>query len=76
MWLIKKDTDRGRPWCRIINHTTPNENMNVVFFEDQNVQPNDFYWVAIRQKGQQIEGGEYDEFMAFIGPFFINNVQK
>ena len=75
IWLIKKDTERGRPWCKIINHTTPNENMNVVFFEDQNVQPNDFYWVAIRQKGQRIEDGEYDEFMAFIGPFFINNIQ-
>jgi hypothetical protein len=74
IWLIKKDNERGRPWCKIINHTTPDEDMAVVFFEDLDVQPNDFYWVAIRQKGQMLESGHCDEYMAFIGPFFINNI--
>ena len=74
IWLVKKDSERGRPWCKVINHTTPDEDMAVVFFEDLDVQPNDFYWVAIRQKGEMLESGHCDEYMAFIGPFFINNV--
>ena len=74
IWLVKKDREKGRPWCKVINHTTPEKNMAVVLFEDADVQPNDFYWVAIRQKGQLIESGQYDEYMAFIGPVFINNV--
>jgi hypothetical protein len=74
IWLVKKDRERGQPWCKVINHTTPDENMGVVFFEDSNVRPNDFYWVAVKQKGQLLESNQDDEFMAFIGPFFINNV--
>jgi hypothetical protein len=74
IWLVKKDVDRGRPWCKVINHTKPDENMAVVYFEDPDVQPNDFYWIAIRQKGQMLKPENGDEFMAFIGPFFINNV--
>ena len=73
IWLIKKDRDLGRPWCKVINHTKPNSNTAVVNFQDYDVQPNDFYWVAIRQKGQELVTGE-NEYMAFIGPVFIDNV--
>ena len=73
IWLIKKDNEKGRPWCKIIGHAEPNENLAVVTFEDYDVQPNDFYWVAIRQKGQELRPGE-NEYMAFIGPIFIENV--
>lgn len=72
IWLLKKDRDRGRPWCKVIGHATPNENMAVVSFEDIDVQPNDFYYVAIRQKGQEL-APQQNEYMAFIGPVFINN---
>jgi hypothetical protein len=79
IWLIKKDRDKGRPWCKVINHTTPNTNTVVVNFQDYDVQPNDFYWVAIRQKGQELKSQQNyvevrDEYMAFIGPVFIDNV--
>jgi hypothetical protein len=73
IWLLKKDRERGRPWCKIIGHVEPNEDMVVVDFEDPDVQPNDFYWVVIRQKGQELKPGQ-NEYMAFIGPVFINNV--
>jgi hypothetical protein len=73
IWLLKKDRDLGRPYCKIIGHAEPNEDMAVVTFEDTDVQPNDFYWVAIRQKGQELRPGQ-DEYMAFIGPVFIDNV--
>ena len=74
IWLIKKDRSEGRPWCKVINHTTPNENIAIATFEDDDVQPNDFYWVAIRQKGQELRPGQ-NEYMAFIGPVFINKVE-
>jgi hypothetical protein len=73
IWLIKKDSLKGQPWCKVIGHATPNDNSVVVTFEDPNVQPNDFYWVAIRQKGQELKPGQ-NEYMAFIGPVFIDNV--
>lgn len=73
IWLLKKDRENGRPWCKIVGHVSPNESMVVVSFKDDDVQPNDFYWVAIRQKGQELRVGE-DEYMAFIGPVFIDNV--
>ena len=73
IWIVKKDRDKGRPWCKVINHTTPNTNTVVVNFQDYDVQPNDFYWVAIRQKGQELKPEE-NEYMAFIGPIFIDNV--
>ena len=73
IWLIKKDMDRGRPWCKVINHISPNKNLAVVTFTDNDVQPNDFYYVAIRQKGQELTHGE-NEYMAYIGPMFIQNV--
>jgi hypothetical protein len=73
IWIIKKDRTRGRPWCKVINHTSPNTDTVVVNFQDDDVQPNDFYWIAIRQKGQELKPGE-NEYMAFIGPIFIDNV--
>lgn len=73
IWLVKKDRDKGRPWCKVINHISPDANTVVVNFEDYDVQPNDFYYVAIRQKGQEL-GDRGDEYMAFIGPIFIDNV--
>jgi len=73
IWLIKKDRDKGRPWCNVINHLSPNSDIVVVNFTDYDVQPNDFYYVAIRQKGQELEPGE-NEYMAYIGPVFIDNV--
>ena len=83
IWLVKKDISKGRPWCKVIGHAMPNKNLAVVNFEDPDVQPNDFYYVAIRQKGQQLtgkqsnnlEGTSGDEYMAFIGPIFIDQVQ-
>jgi len=77
IWLIKKDRDKGRPWCKVIGHVKPDENMAVVTFEDPDVQSNDFYYVAIRQKGQSLDVDSdepKDEYMAFIGPVFIDNV--
>jgi len=54
IWLIKKDKERGRPWCKIIGHKQPNKNLVVVDFEDPDVKPNDFYFVAIRQRGDKL----------------------
>jgi len=51
----------------------PGKDIAVVTFEDADVQSNDFYWVAIRQKGQELQPGQ-NKYMAFIGPVFINNV--
>ncbi|HHH79709.1 MAG TPA: DUF3604 domain-containing protein [Thermoplasmatales archaeon] len=75
IWLLKKDRIRGKPWCKVIGHVTPNKNLVVVNFEDPDVQPNDFYYVAIRQKGQLLDPDRgIDEYMAFLGPVFINQV--
>ncbi len=75
IWLIKKDSDRGRPWCKVIGHVQPNENLVVVSFEDDDVQPNDFYYVAIRQKGEEL-GPNQNDYTAFLGPVFIENVKN
>ncbi|UCF49965.1 MAG: DUF3604 domain-containing protein, partial [Thermoplasmatales archaeon] len=74
IWLVKKDSDLGRPWCKVIDHVKLNESMAVVFLEDSNVQPNDFYYVAIKQKGQKLIPENGDEFISYIGPFFIDDV--
>ena len=80
IWIIKKDTEKGQPWCKIIEHVEPDSDLAVIEFEDPDVQPNDFYYIAIRQKGQLLEGGDSrddarDEFMSFIGPVFIESVE-
>ena len=74
IWIIKKDRVRGRPWCQVINHVTPDNNLTVVYFEDNDVQPNDFYWVVIKQKGQVLNSNDNNEYMAFLGPFFIEKM--
>ena len=48
-------------------------NPNNYYWQINDVQPNDFYYVAIRQKGQELVPG-HNEYMAFIGPVFIDNV--
>ncbi len=76
IWLVKKDRDRGRPWCKIIGHSTPNSNMAVINFTDSDVQPNDFYYVAILQQGQAFEPAKNNispnlsDDMAFLGTSF------
>jgi len=80
IWIVKKDTEKGRPWCKIINHTEPNSDLAIINFEDFDVEPNDFYYIVIRQKGQNLESKikndnvPRDEYMAYIGPVFIDNV--
>ena len=75
IWLLKKDSDRGKPWIKIIGHVNPDKNMVVVEFEDSEVKENDFYFVAIRYKGQELTSGQ-DEYMAYLGPVFIDNVEQ
>lgn len=75
IWLVKKDTDKGMPWCKIIGHATPNTNLSVVEFEDPDVKPNDFYYVLVRQKGQCLID-DNNEYTAFLGPVFIDNVSS
>ena len=73
IWLIKKDRQKGRPWCKIISHVIPNDNLAVFTFVDDDVHPNDFYFIVIRQKGQELQPKE-DAYMAIIGPVFIKDV--
>jgi hypothetical protein len=75
IWLVKKDRDRGRPWCKVINHTSPNDHITVINFEDYDVQPNDFYYVAIRQKGEELISDQ-NEYTAFLGPVFIGSFKN
>jgi hypothetical protein len=74
IWLVKKDSNKGRPWCEVIGHATLDQNITVVTFKDPNVKPNDFYWLAIKQE-REIFSPEQNEFMAFLGPVFINKVK-
>ena len=75
VWIIKKDKDRGRPWCKIIKHWQLDDDIVTLSFEDSDVQPNDFYYIAIRQKGAELRSGE-NNYTAFLGPVFINNVKN
>jgi hypothetical protein len=74
IWVVKKDNNKGRPWCKVIGHVTPNENMTVVTFNDYDVKPNDYYWIAIMQKGEMFSPVN-NRYMAFLGPVFINQVE-
>jgi hypothetical protein len=73
IWIVKKDNMKGRPWCKVVEHFISNEDITVVHFSDSEVQPNDFYWIAIKQYGEMLVPGK-NEYMAFLGPFFIDNV--
>jgi hypothetical protein len=73
IWVVKKDRERGRPWCKVIGHATLRSHIAAVTFTDPLVQPGDFYWIAIKQKGDRIAQGG-DEYMVFLGPVFINQV--
>lgn len=80
IWIVKKDSDRGQPYCKVIYHENPGKNLSVVEFEDPYVQPYDFYYIIVGQQGQFLEKdysiNEFgnNQFMAFIGPVFIENV--
>ena len=69
IWIVKKDKQKGRPWCKVIAHFTPNDEVAVASYEDNDVVPNDFYWVAIKQSNG------IDEYMAFLGPVFIYDLE-
>ena len=75
IWLIKKDIDKGRPWCKVVNHSSPNNRTCIISFIDSNVQPGDFYWIAIQQSGAKLNSNN-NEYMTFIGPFFVNEINK
>jgi hypothetical protein len=78
IWLVKKNTSQGQPWCSVIGTVHPNSSLAVVNFQDPDVHPNDFYYIVIRQKGEHlpvdnpIDGS--DEYLAFLGPVFIDSV--
>ena len=81
VWIIKKDTDKGKPWCKIIAHEQPNSDLAIIEVEDHTVQANDFYYIVIKQKGQYLENGldsdqNRDEYLAFLGPVFIRSVHS
>ena len=73
IWVIKKDRDKGIPWCKIVAHINPDSKLGVLEFNDYDVHPNDFYYIAIRQKGAKL-GDRDSEYTAFIGPVFINSI--
>jgi hypothetical protein len=75
IWLIKKDTLKGRPWCTVIGHAIVNESCPVATFTDSEVQPNDFYYIALRQDGEMLSPHN-SQYMAFLGPVFINQVHQ
>lgn len=70
VWIVKKDRDRGRPWCKVLNHFSLNTSLCDISFQDADVQENDFYWIAVRQKTDASHNG----FITFLGPVFINKV--
>ena len=78
IWIVKKDTVRGQPYCSVIDHVHPNSSLAVITFTDPSVHPNDFYYVVIRQRGEHLPMGDpqigNDEYLAFLGPVFIDNV--
>ncbi len=73
IWLVKKDGNKERPWCKVIGHALINESFSSITFHDPTVKPNDFYWIAIMQKGEMLSPNN-NQYMAFLGPVFINQV--
>ena len=78
IWVIKKDSSRGQPWCEVVAHERPQSHLAILDFKDDAVHPNDFYYVVIRQKGQYLldedSSGKTNDYLAFLGPVFINEV--
>ena len=79
IWIVKKDTNKGQPWCKIIAHHQPQSHVGVMTYQDNSVQPNDFYYIAIRQKGDFLADNsegctKTDDYLAFLGPIFIREV--
>jgi hypothetical protein len=76
--LVKKDTSRGQPWCKVIGTAHVNSSLAVEQFQDPDVHPNDFYYVVIRQQGEHLPTDDplsgNDEYLAFLGPVFIDTV--
>ena len=76
--MIKKDSSRGQPWCEVVAHEQPQSHLAILNYNDEEVQPNDFYFVVIRQKGQYLldenSSGKTNDYLAFLGPIFINEV--
>jgi hypothetical protein len=73
IWLVKKDRDRGRPWCKVIKHVSPKTPIAIETFVDTDIQSNDFYWIAIKQQSE-LGSSKNNEFMTFLGPIFIQNI--
>lgn len=79
IWIVKKDTSKGQPWCKVIAHKKPQSHVAVMTYQDNSVKPDDFYYVVIRQKGDYLKDnadsyGKTDEYLAFLGPIFIREV--
>lgn len=70
IWIVKKDRQKGRPWCKVIAHFMPNDEIAVASYEEHDVMPSDFYWIAIKQSNG------VDDYMAFLGPVFIYGIEK
>ncbi len=79
IWVIKKDSLKGQPWCEVIAHEQPQSHLAVLNVKDNTVQANDFYYIVIRQKGQYLldedSSGRTNDYLAFLGPIFINEVK-
>ena len=83
IFIVKKDTTAGQPWCKVIKSWEFNKNedkdMAVLSFTDENVQPNDFYYIIVKQEAAMLYPGDDDyeaqnEYIAILGPVFIKNV--
>ncbi|MEF8848214.1 MAG: DUF3604 domain-containing protein [Candidatus Thermoplasmatota archaeon] len=73
IWIVKKDKNKGQPWCKVIKHFQPEKKVCKINFKDKNVGPNDFYWIAIKQKNDV--SSSHKEHMAYLGPVYINKVR-
>ena len=58
----------------MIGHEIINESFCSVTFHDADVKPNDFYWIAVMQKGEMLSPNN-NQYMAFLGPVFIDQVK-
>lgn len=72
IWVVKKDKEKGFPYCRVVAHASPMKPLCALKFEDSDVKANDFYYVVVEEKWNYI--GTSDRYRAYIGGFFIYNV--